>query len=85
MDLYDSNNMMLIAPDGKGGWTVNSRGELEGWIRRSGEQLEFAHTSMLLKPGTRQELPFPRCGISSSLIIEIRTRQDENSINKPSG
>ena len=37
MDLYDSNNMMLIAPDGKGGWTVNSRGELEGWIRRSGE------------------------------------------------
>ena len=43
MDLYDYENTMVIAPDGEGGWTVNSRGELEGWIRRSGEQLEFAH------------------------------------------
>ena len=43
MQLHDPNDMMLITPDGQGGYTVISRGELEGWIRKVGESLEFAH------------------------------------------
>ena len=43
MQLYDTDDMMIIAPDGKGGFTVISRGELEGWIRKQGIEFEFAH------------------------------------------
>ena len=45
MQLHDPNDMMLIAPDGQGGYTVISRGELEGWIRKVGEYFEFAHVA----------------------------------------
>ena len=44
MQLHDDpNEMMLIAPDGSGGWTVISRGDVEGWIRKKGISFEFAH------------------------------------------
>ena len=45
MQLHDPNDMMLIAPDGQGGFTVISRGELEGGIRKVGEYFEFAHVA----------------------------------------
>ena len=37
--------MMLIQPDGDGGWTVISYGEVEGWIRKDGDEFEFAHVN----------------------------------------
>ena len=45
MQLHDPNDMMLIAPDGSGGWTVISRGEVEGWIRKDKDKFEFAHVA----------------------------------------
>ena len=45
MQLHGPNDMMLISPDGQGGYTVISRGELEGWIRKVGEYFEFAHVA----------------------------------------